>query len=86
MNTIVKTPGSHMGSQAAAADGGGEAMGGKGYRDKSILLPVKMNEMGEHQVKMTAKKSDRRHLLQSAHDLHSSLFLFLFAMPTRRFV
>ena len=79
MNTIVKTPGSHMGSQAAAADGGGEAMGGKGY--KSILLPVKMNEMGEHQVKMTAKKSDRRHLLQSPHFFYffgsrSTLFSF----------
>jgi len=40
---------------------------------------------GEPQVKMIAKKSDRRHLLQLAHDLHSSLFLFLHAMPTRRF-
>ena len=41
---------------------------------------------GEHYVKMTAEKSDTRHPLQSAHDLHSSsLFLFLSAMPTRRF-
>jgi hypothetical protein len=41
---------------------------------------------GEHYVKIIAEKSDIRHPLQSAHDLHSSsLFLFLFAMPTRRF-
>ena len=34
---------------------------------------------------MTAKQSDRCPLLQSARDLHSSFFLFLSAMLTRRF-